>query len=42
MSDIVLRLYHHLPVPLRSVAASLRGLYLPRRSVNSSTPRRRG
>jgi phenylacetate-coenzyme A ligase PaaK-like adenylate-forming protein len=28
MSDIVLRLYHHLPVPLRSVAASLRGLYL--------------
>jgi phenylacetate-CoA ligase len=28
MSDTLLRLYHHLPAPLRSAAASLRGLYL--------------
>jgi phenylacetate-CoA ligase len=28
MSNTPIRLYHHLPVPLRSVAASLRGLYL--------------
>jgi len=28
MRDIALRLYHCLPVPLRSVAASLQGLYL--------------
>jgi phenylacetate-CoA ligase len=28
MSDTLLRLYHRLPAPLRSVTASLRGLYL--------------
>src|SRR5713101_7275778 len=28
MSDTLLRLYHRLPAPMRSVAASLRGLYL--------------
>jgi phenylacetate-CoA ligase len=28
MSDTLLRLYHRLPAPTRSVAASLRGLYL--------------
>src|SRR5919202_3423648 len=28
MSDTLLRLYHRLPAPLRSVAVSLRGLYL--------------
>lgn len=28
MSDTLLRLYHHLPAPMRSVTASLRGLYL--------------
>src|SRR5919108_1156824 len=28
MRDTVLRLYHRLPAPTRSVAASLRGLYL--------------
>src|SRR2546430_6312499 len=28
MSDILLRLYHRLPAPGRSVATSLRGLYL--------------
>ncbi len=28
MSDLLLRLYHHLPVPLRTVAVSLQGLYL--------------
>src|SRR5713101_5601782 len=28
MSDTLLKLYHRLPAPIRSVAASLRGLYL--------------
>ena len=28
MSDLLRRLYHRLPVPARSVAATLRGLYL--------------
>lgn len=28
MTDTLLKIYHHLPSPLRSVAASMRGLYL--------------
>jgi phenylacetate-CoA ligase len=28
MGDTLLRLYHHLPAPMRSIAASLRGFYL--------------
>jgi len=28
MNDLMLRLYHRLPAPARSIAASLRGLYL--------------
>ena len=28
MTDTLLKAYHGLPAPLRSVAASLRGLYL--------------
>lgn len=28
MSETLLRLYHRLPNPMRSIAASLRGLYL--------------
>jgi len=28
MSDTLLRLYHRLPAPTHSIAASLRGLYL--------------
>src|SRR5688572_25966426 len=39
MKDIMLRAYHHLPGSLRSVAASIRGLYLRSWRYGSETDR---
>jgi phenylacetate-CoA ligase len=39
MTDMLLKLYHGLPAPLRSVAASLRGLYLSYWRYGSQTER---
>src|ERR1051325_6919246 len=39
MTDTLLKAYHGLPVPLRSVAASLRGLYLGYWRYGSETER---
>jgi hypothetical protein len=39
MTDTLLKAYHGLPAPLRSIAASLRGLYLSYWRYGSETER---